>query len=374
MGLRNTTNMRMIKIVTALAAFGYLTAFMPKAISQELPEWVKTFKISGDFGARTEYINDMKATDNYDRVRERVRFRLSLDVSPANRIKASFGLETTGTNPTAAWADLTDFRKQPLYVAHAYVQYDASEQLTVSGGILKNEIPFWKPVQLVWKSEVNPYGIAANARVNIRKNLDFFLNGGLFALTEYRDNQLGIDNPMNAIAVVQPGIEYGKGKLRTKSAFSIQQFSLENHDTSANTWVRANESFTLITPAWEVNYLNIVGPYGPMFAGEYSKNIHDNAGSATQAYLIQAGFGDERIDRFKAWQVKAAYRRRELYAIPYGFGQTNAYDADAGKGWEYFVAFGLLKNLAFNATIYDMTDLDGNLPQKVSQFDVIFRF
>jgi len=357
-----------------LAACGCLAAFSPKAISQELPEWLKTFKISGDFGARTEYINDMKATDNYDRVRERVRFRLWLDVSPTDRIKASFGLETAGTNPTSAWTDFTDFRKQPAYVAHAYVQYEASEQLTVSGGILKNDIPFWKPVQLVWKNDVNPLGIAANARVNLRKNLDFFLNGGLFALTEYRDNQWGIDIPMNAIAAVQPGIEYGRGKLRAKGAFSLQQFSLENHDTSANTWIRSNYSYTLLAPAWDINYSNLVGSYGPMFAGEYSKNIHENAGSATQAYLLQAGFGNERIDRFKTWQVKAAYRRRELNAIPYGFGQTLAYDADPGKGWEYFVAFGLMKNLAFNATIYDMADIDGNLPQKLSQFDVIFKF
>ena len=362
------------KILTMLAAFGCLAVFAPAVFSQQVPEWVRTLKISGDLGARTEYIHDEKSVESYDRVRERARIRLSLDATPMNRLKVSFGIETSGTNPTSAWTDFTDFRNQPLYIAHAYAGYEVSGKLTVSGGKLKNDVPFWKPVQLVWKNDVNPYGVAANARVNIRKNLDFFLNGGLFALTEYYDYRTAVDTPMNAIAVAQPGIEYRPGKLRAKGAFSVQQFSLANHDTSGSTWIRANRSLTLLAPAWDVSYVNLVGSYGLMFSGEYSKNIHENVDSATQAYLLQAGFGNERVDGFKAWQVKAAYRRRELNSIPYGFGQTSAYNADPGKGWEYFAAFGLLKNVAFNATFYNMTDLDGARPQVVSQFDVIVRF
>ena len=357
-----------------LAAFCCFAAFAPKAFSQQVPEWVKTLKISGDLGARTEYIHDEKSLNHFDRVRERARVRLSLDAMPSSKLKVSFGIETSGTNPTSAWTDFTDFRNQPLYIAHAYAEYEVSDKLTVAGGKLKSDVPFWKPVQLVWKNDVNPYGVSANTRVNIRKNLDFFLNGGLFALTEYYDYDMSLGTPMNVIAVAQPGIEYTRGKLRTKGAFSVQQFSLVNHDTSANTWIRSNSSFTLLAPSWDVGYSNLIGSYGPMFSGEYSKNINKNVESATQAYMLQAGFGNEKIDRFKAWQVKAAYRRRELNSIPYGFGQTSAYNADPGKGWEYFAAFGLMKKLAFNATIYNMTDLDGKRPQLVSQFDVIVKF
>jgi len=364
--------MNRVKMMAAtLAAVGTLAAFAPESFSQALPEWLK---ISGDIGARTEYIDDGKTLDNYDRVRNRMRLRLWFDISPADKITASIGIETSGTNPTSAWATPTDFQKQPLYAAHAYIKYEASEHLAISGGMLKSGVPFWKPVQLVWRNDVNPYGVSANAGVNIRKNLDFFLNGGLFALTEYRDNERTIDIPMNAIAVVQPGLEYNKNKLTVKGAFTVQQFSLSDHDTSASTWIRSDMSYTLLNPAWEAGYTGLIGSCGPMFAGEYSKNINENADDGTQAYMIQAGFGNEKIDRFKSWQVKAAYRRRERYAIPYGFGQTSAYDAEPGKGWEYTAAFGLMKNLAFNATIYNMTDLDGELPQKVSQFDVVFKF
>ena len=365
---------RIRQITVMLAAFGCFAAFAPAAFSQELPEWFKTFRISGDLGARTEYVIDEKSLNHYNRVRERARIRLWLDAMPMDKLKVSLGIETSGTNPTSAWTDFTDFRNQPLYIAHAYMEYEVSDKLTVSGGKIRSDVPFWKPVQSVWKNDVNPYGVAANARVNIRKNLDFFLNGGLFALTEFIDYDLSLGSQMNAIAVAQPGVEYNLGKLRAKGAFSVQQFSLANHDTSASTWIRSNSSFTLLVPSWDVSYVNLVGSYGPMFSGEYSKNIHENADSATQAYLLQAGFSNERMDRFKAWQVNAAYRRRELNSMPYGFGQTSAYNAEPGKGWEYSAAFGLLRRLSFNATFYNMTDLDGERPQLVSQFDVIVRF
>jgi len=363
------------RIAAMLAVFGCMATFAaPKAFSQLLGDL--GLKISGDIGVRTEYIVDENPANPYDRVRERARFRLWFDVNPRDKVRASFGLETVGTNPTSGWATISDFRKQPVYVSHAYIQYDVSERLTVSGGILKSDITFWKPVQNVWKSDVNPYGVSASANAKIRGGLDFFLNGGVFGLTEYRDSAIGIDDPMNAIAVVQPGLEFNWNNLKAKGAFSLQQFSLANHDTSGNTWIQQNYSLTLVSPAWEVIYTNLVGSYGPMFAGEYSKNIHENAEDtdATQAYVLQMGFGSERINKWKALQVKAAYRYREMNAMPRGFGQTSAYEGEAGKGWEYFFAFGLHKNLAFNATIYRMTDIDGERPQMVSQFDVIYKF
>ena len=364
------------QIAAMLAAFACFASFAPAAFSQELPEWLRTMKISGDIGGRAEYINDKKRIDHYDRVRTRARFRLWVNTTFRDRMQGHFGLETSGTNPTSAWTDFTNFRNAPVYLAHLYMSYEFSDSLTVSGGKLKSDMPFWTPTQLVWKSDVNPFGVAANAGLRIGSDFKVFVNGGAFALTEYRDNMMSIDLPMNAIAVVQPGIEYKRGNFSAKGAFTVQQFSLVNHNRHSTTdWLREYRSFTLVNPAWEASWNNLAGSYGATFTGEYSKNLNESAeGRATQAYMLQAGFGNERIDRFKAWQVKVAYRRLEQNAIPYGFGNTSAYDADAGKGWEYSAALGLLKNLSFNATIYNLTDLEGNMPQTVSQFDVIYRF
>jgi hypothetical protein len=55
-------------------------------------------------------------------------------------------------------------------------------------------------------------------------------------------------------------------------------------------------------------------------------------------------------------------------------GQTSAYNGDPGKGWEFFGAFGLHRSFAVNATIYNMTNLEDERSQMVTQLDLIYRF
>ena len=342
------------------------------AFSQEIPAWVKKLKISGDLGVRTEVINDEKTGDPFDRVRNRARLRLSLDTNPVDNMTVSLGVETSGTNPTSAWVDFTDFQNQSLYLAHAYMQYKPNENLTLSGGKLKSSVPYWKPSQLIWKNDVNPYGVSANITAKLSDKVTFFTNGGLYALTEYRDNQRQVDIPMNAIVIVQPGIEAKRGKLSVKGALAVQQFSLVNHATTS--WIRSNTSYTLINPAWDVRLNNLVSSYGLNFNGEYSKNVNDSADQDTVAYILSFGFGSASLNNFKTWQIAAAHRRLETYAIPIGFGDTSAYNADPGRGWEYSAGFGLLKDLSVTAKFFNMTDLGGDRSQLVSQFDVIYKF
>ena len=369
--------MRFLKMTLFIAVAG---CFSASAFAQNLPEWVREMKISVDIGIRTEFITDEKniSTDaHYDRLRERGRFRLGVETTPVEKVKVGFGIETSGTNPTSAWVNFNNFENASLVLSHAYIQYSPSDKLTISGGKLKNDIPLWKPVQLVWKNDVNPVGVAANIRTNVMDQMSFFANAAIFPLTADRrmyNNLPASDVPMHTIAIVQPGLEYEiNDNIRLKGAFAVQQFSMS--DRPASSWIMSNyQSFTLLNPAWEVNFANLVSKYGITVNGEYSANIHESADSDTKAYLIQAGFGSAGISASKDWQVKAAYRHLEDFAIPRGFGQTSAYDAEPGKGWELFFGYGLVKGLAFNATFYIMTDIEGNRPQNVSQLDVIYKF
>jgi len=373
--------MNIRKFALAAAAAALLTV---PAFSQDVPAWVKKLNISGDVSLRTEF--DTGEKNDRDRVRERGRFRLGLDTTLTDKVKGAVGIETAGTNPTSGWVDFTDFTKASLFLSHAYIQYVPVKEFTVSAGVLKSDIPYWKPVQLVWKTDVNPYGIAANIKTGSDK-VSFITNAAVMALTSHIDNwnPEATDTPMSSIFVIQPGIEAKAGKNTSlKATFAIQHYGLENHSTSG--WLGANKSFTLINPAWEITFANLAAnKYGFTFNGEYSRNTGDgfnNWGSFVEtkeegektAYMIQAGFGSARIRAAKEWQVKAAYRYMEQNAIPRGMGQTSAYEAQPGKGWEFFFGLGLIRDLAFNATIYKMTDIDGNRSQTVSQFDLIYRF
>ena len=369
--------MKFGKMMFFIAAAACISA---SAFAQDLPEWVKKMKISGDIGIRTEFITDEKNISedaHYDRLRERVRFRLGVETTPIEKVKIGFGIETSGTNPTSAWVNFNNFENASLFLSHAYIQYSPSDNLTISGGKLKSDTPFWKPVQLVWKNDVNPVGVAANIRANVTDKMSFFANAAVFPLTADRrmyNNLPASDVPMHTIALAQPGLEYKINRdIRLKGAFAVQQYSMSDRPSSG--WILSNyQSFTLLNPAWEVTFANLVSKYGVTFNGEFVSNIHDSAEADTGAYLIQAGFGSAVISASKDWQVKAAYRRLENFAIPRGFGQTSAYDAEPGKGWECFFGYGLVKGLAFNATFYIMTDMEGNRPQNVSQFDLIYKF
>ena len=372
--------MKLTKFLIIMIAVVSLAA---PVFAQDVPAWVKKLTLSGDVSVRTEF--DTGEKNDRDRVRERGRFRLGLDTAISDKVKGSVGIETAGTNPTSAWVDFTDFQKASLFLSHAYIQYVAAPEFTVSGGVLKNTIPIWTPVQLVWKSDVNPYGVAANIKTNSSGAANFFANVSVLALTPHLDqwDPDVVDTPMSSIFIVQPGFEAKGGNTNFRAGVAIQKFALEGHATGG--WLNANQSFTLFTPSWELRQGGIGGKYQFTFNGEFSKNVSDGINDwgsftpvvedgETMTYMLQGGFGTPSIRAAKDWQVRAAYRYMEQNAIPRGMGQTSAYEAQPGKGWECFFGLGLVRDLAFNATIYIMKDMDGNRNQSVSQFDLVYRF
>lgn len=369
--------MKIKKMLLSIAAVGCLSA---SAIAQDIPDWVKRMKVSGDFSVRTEFDTGERQSGGQDRVRERGRFRLGVDTSFSDKMKVNFGIETAGTNPTSAWTDFQDFQKPGLALSHAYMQYAPASQFTLSAGLLKSDIPYWKPVQFVWKSDVNPFGIAANINLKASDKATFFINAAALATTAHVDrwNPESADTPMSAIAIIQPGFDVKSGNTSFKGAFAIQHYGMA--DNASTGFLSANNrSYTLINPGWELTFAKLGGTnIGFTFNGELSKNVNDADGLVkedTLGYMLQGGFGTPSVRAAKDWQIKAAYRYLELNAIPRGMGQTSAYGGiPDSKGYELFVGYGLIRNLAFNGTFYIMTNIDGNVPEKVSQFDLVYRF
>ena len=250
------------------------------AFAEDMPAWVKKIRISGDVGIRTEFITDEKSISDdahYDRLRFRGRMRLGVDTNPVDKVKVGFGLETSpradgsdGTaDPTSAWVTFTDFNNASVRLSHAYIQYSPSDVLTISGGKIKNDAHLWKPVQLVWKNDVNPFGVAMNINVDVTREISFFANAALLPLTANRqmyNNLPASDTPMHTIVLAQPGAEYKPGKnISVKGAFAVQQFSLSGRRTNAVNWITADRSFTLLNPAWEITFSNLVSKYGVTF-------------------------------------------------------------------------------------------------------------
>ncbi|MCL2484474.1 MAG: putative porin [Endomicrobia bacterium] len=381
--------------------------------NEAVPLWVQTLKVRGDLRLRTQIDSsdaNNAAETHTERVRVRERFRLGIESMPLEGLKVAFGLATgamAGTgdkNPTSANHTFEAFNKVPIFLDYAYLEYAATDWMTVSGGKVRSGAQLWMPSQLIWKSDVNPDGLAFNFKKVLNSDVTFFANAGWYALGEKRETYYGVSNNatgssatgMPTILIAQPGIDYKYEKFSAKVGVSLQQFYLRgkyvaSNETGAfgsgrwfvNTSVQPYD-YSLVNPSFEFKYKEVVSRFGVSLSGDYTTNVNDDFNKAKKTYnlkdedkngyLICLGFGDDRIGKLGTWQFKGAYRFLGKAAIPTGFGNTDAYGAMPGKGMEYSVTTGLLQNLSGVITYYDMTNLDGKAPAQVAQFDLVYRF
>ncbi|MCL2390961.1 MAG: putative porin, partial [Endomicrobia bacterium] len=213
-----------------------------------------------------------------------------------------------------------------------------------------------------------------------------FANAGWYALGELRERtNTAVKNGMPTLLIAQPGASYSKGDFSAKVGLSLQQFYVKGNTIASNepgTWWSSGAEimdYSLVNPGWEIKMKNVVNDYGVSFSGDFVKNVTESATQAIndqnkEGYILCIGIGDDKIGSFGTWQAKGAYRRLDAYAIPTGWGNTDAYSAKPGKGWEYSLALGLLANLSFNLNYYEMTNLDGQAPTRLTQFDFIYKF
>ncbi len=136
-----------------------------KDLADTIPDWIKNFKLTGDFRYRYEYIdeeNDGAGARNRNRIR--ARFQIKGKVN--DEVDAVIGLGSGDSNTPTSTNQTLDgqFSSKDLWLDLAYADWhpEAVPGLRFHGGKIKN--PYAKPVgnaDLLWDSDVRPEGIAA---------------------------------------------------------------------------------------------------------------------------------------------------------------------------------------------------------------------
>jgi hypothetical protein len=367
--------------------------------NENVPLWVQTLKMSGDIRIRvqTNSNNNDAADTHAERVRVRERVRFGFETMAAEGLKAAFGIATGAgagrdlanigdKNPTSGNHTFEAFNKIPIFLDYAYLQYDATDWMRISIGKVKSGLQAWMPSQLIWKGDVNPDGLAFNFTKKLNSEFSFFGNTGLYVLGESRKGSGAGSSLTNmpAIVIAQPGIDYKYDKFSAKVGIALHQFYLKDRlvrSNEAGVWFqsgRQTADYTLINPGWDLKYREVVSKYAVSLSGDYSVNVNEDftnaEGKDKQSYIVCLGFGDDRVSGFGTWQVKGAYRNVGIAAMPLGFGNTDAYSANPGKGFEYSLTAGLLKSLNGVITFYDMTNPDGKNAEQLAQFDLVYKF
>lgn len=191
----------MTKIAALTAVTSLLLAGLPDAYAQE-EAWSDRLSFSGDFRLRYEGI-DEEGED--ERNRMRFRGRLGLSASVYEDVTVVLRFATGGNNPVSANQTFDEgFSTKDIGVDRAYVQWQATEELTVFGGKMKNPLFRAGGAQLIWDNDLNPEGLAASFDSGA-----FFGNAGVF----WPEERSSADDSLLYAAQAGTRFDAGAGEL-----------------------------------------------------------------------------------------------------------------------------------------------------------------
>ena len=351
----------------------------------ELPkelEWLKRLKFSGDL--RLRYQLDAAEENDYQRHRGRYRFRLGVKAKILDNLSVAAGLATGGNDPRSTNQTMQDnFATPDIRFDYGYAQYAPISWLTLKAGKIKG-MPFWKPSDLLWDSDINPTGGALQFDYTFLENsatVEGFFNTGFFILEEFKPES----DPF--MYYFQPGVIVKVKPLTFKTAFTYYGFThikrnVLDHSEGTNT----------IDPVlgglmYEYNTIALGGEVGfdtgfsfvPFVAafGEYVYNpdpSDDNMG-----WLAGAKVGHKKIKKFGQWQAKYMYRYLERDAWLDTFGDSDAYGGATNyEGHEVALNFGLYKKyISLGFDYYYVMPIENTFPsdgEHLFQADLQFKF
>ncbi|MDR3459134.1 MAG: putative porin [Verrucomicrobiae bacterium] len=155
-----------------------------------MPDWVTSYKISGDFRARFDHVSsDNAAFTERERFRYRLRFGITFNL--LDNLEAGFRLASgdpkgSAGNSLSANSTMQDnFSKKNIYIDTAYGKWTPvnSGGWLVSGTVGKMDNPF-SFTPMVFDPDLTPEGAVAQTSWAVNEQHSLSLVGGAFVLDE----------------------------------------------------------------------------------------------------------------------------------------------------------------------------------------------
>ncbi len=397
-----------------------------------LPSWLNRISFDGDFRLRYQrdgfpagntppgFYNPVgltqmsNTTDTHNYLRVQAKLGMKAKVSDYSFV--AFRLSTgTTTNPVSNNQTLgTGFNKASMAFDRAYFQSSPYGWLTVNGGKMPNP---WLGSDLVWDSDVNFEGVAAQLKQIPTGQWSSYLTAGAFPFQNIQRSdsvlahskwlygaQLGTKwTAMNASTA-----QFGIALYDYKHVEGIPNANAGDHffDASAaqsmqkgNSLININAD-TNTTPLWglasKFRELNVTAkmdwaafdPVHVMLSGDYVKNLGFDATEISQrsgqaapvskvtGYQAVLAVGNTRVKQQGDWQASVAYKYLERDAVldaltdsDFHLGGTNA------KGFILGASYGLDKETNLGVRWISTDEIDGPpLSIDTLQVDLSMRF
>lgn len=343
---------------------------------QQLAGWAGRTALAGDMRVRQETV-DVQDDPDYgrgNRDRQRVRARLSAISQVNPEVEAGLQIATGNSNDQRSTnQDLnTNFTKKSVWFDQAYINYHpvAVPGLKAFAGKFKQ--PWMSFGDIVWDSDINPEGFAAQYTKKMGTNT-LFGSAGYYTIWD-GVNQEGYEYSDDlGMYQVQLGAAFDAGdSARLTLGGSLYDFNDEKYATIYKTNFSTNGNTTDKFGIWEVfAQLDVIGlPLPLSIYGQYEQNYESEDylsatdGDQDTGYLIGL--------RTNLWGVSVDYNYRDVESnavvgaftdSDFAAGYTNSW------GHKLKLKYDILKNFSIGATYY-MAESDAASFYKYEDTDV----
>ncbi|MGA2774455.1 MAG: putative porin [Candidatus Omnitrophota bacterium] len=357
-----------------------------------LPDWVKNTKLTGDFRLRYQYDKDK---GQVDQSRARIRARLGVISQINDKLEMGVGIATgKSSDPrtrnvtlgTDAAVTNTPGSAKTILLDYAYAKYTPVNGVSIIGGKYIN--PLWQPHDMFWDPNITPEGAALTLKHDLNSRLQLFMNNMFYWLT----NDARTDTKWPVMFVFQPGATFKiNNTTNLKGALAYYKFdALKNrpkfaNSAGTNTFINGNYAYNYdsVQPSVELSFkepFHGLLPFASIF-GDYMYNtsLPSNATGAG-AFDVGIKFGNESVSDARQWQARLVYSKlgRDAWldnitnVDRYYPGRTNS------KDYEAILDYGLGKNTWLRLRYYYAESLskvnDTYTPENTLQLDWNMKF
>ena len=340
-------------LTLALCVVPYINGSNTAAASDEIPSWVTKTKVKGDlrFRFQTEdRASELDDSEQIDRNRWRIRWRLGIESKPNDQWKVGFGLASGSDDPRSTNQTLQNFFDTPgAQLDYAYAKWSPMDSIDLMVGKFKN--PIWGTKDLIWDSDLRPEGMAAQINLAASDYIDVFFTPVFLIVDEYADED-NADEPEDDPQMygLQAGTKMGFGEA-VSTKFAVSYYKINN--TAEIDFFMGEEDYSALVLDAEAGFTAL-----PVYVGVFGQYVSSDADDYDTGYLVGFKCGDKKVKKLGDWQIKYNYRKLEAYgwwnALPdsdFMGGDTNV------KGHEIEATVGLAKNVTFGIDYY-MSELD----------------
>jgi hypothetical protein len=334
-------------------------------------EMFERFSWKGDFRLRYQFDHrDQAGTNNIDRNRARIRFRLGSTVHMYEDLDIGFRIVTGSLGSQTSSNTTLDgtFSNKDINLDRAYFKWNP-KPFTLQGG--KFAVPFMKS-ELVWDGDVNVEGVSEQySRKMGDTHLKLIL--GQFVLEE---NNSGDDIMLYAYqGVLEQQTRLGKFDV----ALAYYDYADHEDPGSAPTGAVSNNTLS------EVKVLNLMGMWSESVYGQPLKifaEVAKNTGTLApgQPDLDTAwhvGFAYGKAGRkFADWDMRLIYRLVQTEAVLDAIADSDFHSGlSNARGVEAGAAMGLRKGIKLALTYFNTQEERGTSDEKETyQLDLMFAF